>query len=52
VGQIGEQRLACPLAFERVSPKDPRESRLWQDLLRWVRRRLQPDEVAVMDAGG
>jgi hypothetical protein len=51
VGQIGEQRLACPLAFERVSPKDPRESRLWQDLLRWVRRRLQPDEVAVMDAG-
>jgi hypothetical protein len=51
VGQVGEQRLACPLAFERVHPKDPSESRLWQDLLRWVRRHLQPDEVAVMDAG-
>jgi hypothetical protein len=51
VGQIGEQRLACPLAFERVHPKDPRENRLWQDLLRWVHRRLRLDEVAVMDAG-
>ena len=51
VGQIGEQRLACPLAFERVHSKDPSESRLWQDLLRWVRRHLHPDEVAVMDAG-
>ena len=30
VGQIGGQRLACPLAFERVHPKDPSESRLWQ----------------------
>jgi hypothetical protein len=28
VGQIGGQRLACPLAFERVHPKDPSESRL------------------------
>jgi len=51
VGQIGEQRLACPRAFERVHPKDPSENRLWQDLLRWVRRHLQPDEVAVIDAG-
>ncbi len=51
VGQIGEQRLAYPRAFERVHPQDPSESRLWQDLLSWVRRRLQPDEVAVMDAG-
>ena len=25
VGQIGGQRLACPLAFERVHPKDPSE---------------------------
>ena len=51
VGQIGGQRLACPLAFERVHPKDPRESRLWQDLLRWARRHLDADDIAVMDAG-
>jgi hypothetical protein len=51
VGQIGGQRLACPLAFERVHPKDPSESRLWQALLSWARRHLAPDDVAVMDAG-
>ncbi len=51
VGQIGGQRLACPLAFERVHPKDPSESRLWQALLRWARRHLASDDVAVMDAG-
>jgi hypothetical protein len=51
VGQIGGQRLACPLAFERVHPKDPSEGRLWQELLRWARRHLATDDVAVMDAG-
>ena len=51
VGEIGGQRVACPLAFERVHPKDPSEQRLWQSLLTWVHRRLAPDEVAVMDAG-
>jgi len=57
VGHIGDQRLACPLAFERVPPKDPCESRLWQELLRWATfvpergRHLAPDDVAVMDAG-
>jgi hypothetical protein len=51
VGQLGDQRLACPLAFERVHPKDTRESRLWQDLLRWVKRHLAAEDVAVMDAG-
>jgi len=51
VGQIGGQRLACPLAFERVHSKDPSESRLWQTLLCWVRRHLQASDVAVMDAG-
>jgi hypothetical protein len=51
VGEIGEQRIACPLAFERVHPKDPSEKRLWQDLLGWVHRHLVADEVAVMDAG-
>jgi len=51
VGQIGGQRLACPLAFERVHPKDPSEGRLWQILLRWVHRHLAAEDVAVMDAG-
>jgi hypothetical protein len=51
VGEIGGQRIACPLAFERVHPKDPSEKRLWQILLGWVQRHLSPDEVAVMDAG-
>jgi hypothetical protein len=51
VGQIGEQRLACPLAFERVHPRDPRESRLWQDLLAWVKPHLGEKDVAVINAG-
>jgi hypothetical protein len=51
VGEIGGQRLACPLAFERAHPKDPSESRLWQALLGWARRHLASDDVAVMDAG-
>ncbi|MBN2148521.1 MAG: hypothetical protein JW726_14130 [Anaerolineales bacterium] len=51
VGEIGGQRLACPLAFERVHPKDPRENRLWRDLLRWAHRHLADDDLAVTDAG-
>jgi len=51
VGDLGGQRLACPLAFERLHPKAPSEKRLWQSLLHGVRRRLSADEVAVMDAG-
>ena len=51
VGEVGGQRLACPLAFERVCPKDTCESRLWQDLLRWAKRHLADDDLAVMDAG-
>jgi hypothetical protein len=51
VGHIGGQRLACPLAFERVHPQNPSESRLWQALLGWARRHLASDDVAVMDAG-
>jgi hypothetical protein len=51
VGEIGGQHLACPLAFERVHPKQPNEKRLWQDLLRWVHDHLAADDVAVMDAG-
>jgi hypothetical protein len=51
VGEIGGQRMACPLAFERVHPKDPSETRLWHELLRFVRRHLASDEAVVMDAG-
>lgn len=51
VGEIGGQRLACPLAFERVHPKDPSESRLWEGLLRWVQRHLTDEDIAVIDAG-
>jgi hypothetical protein len=51
VGEIGGQRLACPLAFERVPPKEPSESRLWQGLLHWAKRHLADDDLAVMDAG-
>ena len=51
VGQVGDQRLACPLAFERVHPKDTGEKRLWQDLLQWIKRHLEARDVAVMDAG-
>ena len=46
VGEINGQRLACPLAFERVHPKDLSEKRLWSNLLRWVRRCLASDEIA------
>ena len=51
VGEVGGQRIACPLAFERVHPKDPSEKGLWQTLLSWVHLRLAKNEVAVMDAG-
>jgi hypothetical protein len=51
VGQVGAQRLACPLAFERVNPQDTREGRLWQDLLHWIKRHLSAQDIAVMDAG-
>ncbi len=51
VGEIGGQRIACPRAFERVHPKDPRESRLWSDLLRHLKKTLASDEIVVVDAG-
>ncbi len=51
VGEIGGQRLACPLAFERVHPKDPSERRLWENLLRWAQRHLTNEDIAVIDAG-
>jgi hypothetical protein len=51
VGEIGGQRIACPRAFERVHPSDPREHRLWSDLLRHLQKTLGIDEIVVVDAG-
>ena len=51
VGEIGGQRVACPRAFERVHPKDPSEKRLWEEMLRHVKRSLAEDEILVVDAG-
>lgn len=51
VGEIGGQRIACPRAFERVQPKDPSETRLWREVLRWVKQWLGLDQVVVVDAG-
>jgi hypothetical protein len=51
VCEINGQRLALPRAFERVHPKDNREKRLWQEMLKHVKKSLQLDEIAVIDAG-
>lgn len=45
------QRMALPRMFERVHPKDPSEAPLWVQLLKKVKKGLQEDEIAVMDAG-
>lgn len=54
VGQVGEingQRIALPRTFTRVHPKDPSEKRLWRIILKWVKKMLASDEIAVIDAG-
>lgn len=51
VGQIEGQRLALPRTIERVHPHDGSETRLWADLLQQVSKRLQADEIVVVDAG-
>ena len=51
VGEINEQRIALPQAFERVHPTDPSEKRLWHIILKNVRKTLAPDEIVVVDAG-
>jgi hypothetical protein len=54
IGQVGEingQRIALPQAFERVSPKDPSEVRLWRDILKNIHKTLSADEIVVVDAG-
>ena len=51
VGELNGQRIALPRAFERVHPKDTSEKRLWQETLKNVKKDLQDDEIAVVDAG-
>jgi len=51
VGEINGQRIALPQAFERVSPKDPSEARLWRDILKNIHKTLGTDEIVVVDAG-
>jgi hypothetical protein len=51
VGEVGDQRVACPRAFERVNPKDPSETRLWADVLRHLSGSLAADEIIAVDAG-
>jgi len=51
VGEVNGQRLAVPRLIERVHPKDPREARLWEELLRHVQKTLADDEIVVVDAG-
>lgn len=51
VGELNGQRIALPRAFERVHPKDTSEKCLWQMTLKNVKKGLQEDEIAVVDAG-
>ncbi len=51
VGEINGQRIALPQAFERVHPKDPSETRLWDDILKNIHKTLAADEIVVVDAG-
>ena len=51
VGELNGQRVALPRSFERVHPKDPKEDRLWREMLKEVKKTLAEDEIAVLDAG-
>ena len=51
VGELNGQRVALPRSFERVHPKDPKEDRLWREMLKQVKKTLAEDEIAVLDAG-
>jgi hypothetical protein len=51
VGELNGQRIALPRSFERVHPKDPKEDRLWREMLTQVKKTLAEDEIAVLDAG-
>jgi hypothetical protein len=51
VGEIHGQRIALPSYFVRVHPKDSSEKRLWEDLLKQVKKGQGGDEILVLDAG-
>jgi len=51
VGELNGKRIALPRAFERVHPKNPSEAHLWEEMLKKVKKGLQEDEIAVIDAG-
>ena len=51
VGTLNGQRLALPRAIERVHPKEPTETRLWQEVLKQVKKNLDDTEIVVVDAG-
>ena len=51
VGEVEGTRIALPQHIVRVHPKDPSETRLKEELLKQVKRLLQPDEIMVADAG-
>jgi hypothetical protein len=50
-GSINGQRLALPRDFVRVESEDPSRSGLQTQLLRKTARKLQADEIAILDAG-
>ena len=51
IGQVGEKRLALPQFMMRIHPKDPSENRLKKELLKQVKRLLQPADIMLADAG-
>jgi hypothetical protein len=51
VGDLNGQRVALPRSFERVHPQDPKEDRLWREMLKSVKKTLAEDEITVLDAG-
>ena len=51
VGDLNGQRVALPRSFERVHPQDPKENRLWREILKNVKKTLAEDEIGVFDAG-
>lgn len=51
IGQVGKKRIALPQSMVRVHPKDPSESTLKKELLKEVKRVLQPEDIMLADAG-
>lgn len=51
VGEVEGQRIPLLRRIIRTSAKDRSETKLKMDTLRWVRRHLDENEVAIIDAG-